>query len=356
MPGGLIGFLNLAGGACCSIGGLLALISVFKGREARLLSTATSVDSLADLHQLVGLVPLLIAVTGRVFADRTVKCELSDSEGAIVEYKEEQKSERRQSTYWYTDVVLLRDSLRETAWSLVDASGIKLPVVHGRMADGDVLQMSADVWVPSPQSGVIVAMAGQVMGNRPLGVRKVERFLPLGTVLTAVGELAAVPEQPGAFKGAVRSGGRVLVLREPAGGGAPFRLSHQPLPELIASLQDSSRTCANLARVLAIVGTGMLAVSFAHRLWVWHRQRKMHARVERARREREQARSAAGAGSGEGSGRPQLQQTTCVMCLDRECELVFRCGHLCVCSSCGANLRKCPLCRSNGAPIRVYLS
>lgn len=42
-----IAFLNWAGGVSCSIGGLLALVSWAKGKEARQLGAATSVDSLA---------------------------------------------------------------------------------------------------------------------------------------------------------------------------------------------------------------------------------------------------------------------------------------------------------------------
>ena len=191
----------------------------------------------------------------------------------------------------------------------------------------------------------------------------------------------------------------MYVLRPPAGGG-PFRLSRQPLPELIASLQvctcsaacrrvvctrlgrllqsawlrtltarrvppqDTSRQCSHLAGICTTVGASMLLMSLAHRLWVWHRTLKIQRRVERARRDRAAAAAAAAAGSNtataraeDGSAGSPLQQAVCVVCLERECEMVFRgCGHLCACGSCGAGLRRCPIRRSAGAPIRVYVA
>lgn len=39
---------------------------------------------------------------------------------------------------------LLRESVKETDWALVDGSRTELPVEGGRFADGDFLQMSGD--------------------------------------------------------------------------------------------------------------------------------------------------------------------------------------------------------------------
>lgn len=57
-------------------------------------------------------------------------------------------------------------------------------------------------------------------------------------------------------------------------------------------------------------------------------------------------------GGGDGGGRPS---GLCVVCLERETDTVFpACGHMCACSRCSAALRRCPICRSSGRPIRVY--
>lgn len=90
-------------------------------------------------------------------------------------------------------------------------------------------------------------------------------------------------------------------------------------------------------------------------------------RAEEARRRRAAAESAAGAEGGGGEAGPAggaeegeagagaAARAVCPICLEREVEMVFpSCGHLCVCSTCGAGLRRCPMCRSRGGPIRVY--
>lgn len=128
----LLPLLTWGGVASCSVGALLALVGVAKGRQARQLSTAVQVDSLAgkgsrrkdrrcllvrcrrglpypcsrahfpcphhcnallrhslsnltEMKQLWALVPILIAVTGRVLAPKPYRCEMSENEAAIVE-------------------------------------------------------------------------------------------------------------------------------------------------------------------------------------------------------------------------------------------------------------------------------
>ncbi len=59
--------------------------------------------------------------------------------------REERKSERRASgSVWVGDSQVLREAVRETEWSLGDASSTELPVEAGRRAEGDYLQMSGD--------------------------------------------------------------------------------------------------------------------------------------------------------------------------------------------------------------------
>lgn len=47
----------------------------------------------------------------------------------------------------------------------------------------------------------------------------------------------------------------------------------------------------------------------------------------------------------------------CVVCMTSGCGMVFAgCGHLCVCAACGPLLSRCPVCREDGAAIRVFLA
>uniref|UniRef100_UPI00358FE397 E3 ubiquitin-protein ligase LRSAM1 isoform X2 n=1 Tax=Myxine glutinosa TaxID=7769 RepID=UPI00358FE397 len=53
-----------------------------------------------------------------------------------------------------------------------------------------------------------------------------------------------------------------------------------------------------------------------------------------------------------------LSRSECVVCMDRETELVFLpCGHVCCCMQCAGSLRSCPLCRREvQSTIRLYRS
>ncbi|KAL4422883.1 hypothetical protein ABPG75_009080 [Micractinium tetrahymenae] len=382
----LLSFLSYGGVASCALGGLLALVGLAKGRQARQLGAAVPVDSLSDLKQLWALVPILVAVTGRVLAPKPYACEMSETEAAIVETREEKRSERRAGggETWVADSQLLRESMRETEWALADGSRVQLPVEGGRHADGDYLQMSGDQLIPAAQRHFTGRLAEEVLGARVLGVRQVERCLPVGTMLTAVGELNVAVEHPSAFKGAVRRGGKMLVLRPPRDG--PFVLSRQPLPELIASLQATSVACQQWATVFTAVGATMLVAAATQHAATWLRQRSIRRRVEKALRERRaaaaagggaeagaaQAAAAAGAGGLPGAAAPAgaapaaghdgggdtggaLAGGLCVVCLEHAPDMVFPgCGHLCACSGCGSGLARCPICRSRSRPIRVY--
>ena len=63
-----------------------------------------------------------------------------------------------------------------------DSSGVELPVVVGRRADGDYLQLSGDIWVEAKDSSLLGAVAGQVLGNRTLGTRTVRAVVSGGEV------------------------------------------------------------------------------------------------------------------------------------------------------------------------------
>lgn len=161
-----------------------------------------------DLKALAPLVPLVVAVTGRVWTARPLSCELSETAAAIVELQEERKGERRAGAVWVRQSEPVRTSVREAEWCLQEASGepgrqnepMQLPVLAGSSAHGDYLQSSGDVFVPAQGGGVMDALVGELAGHRHLGQRIRERALPVGTAITAVGELADVLDHPAAFE------------------------------------------------------------------------------------------------------------------------------------------------------------
>lgn len=73
-------------------------------------------------------------------------------------------------------------------------------------------------------------------GYRPLGVKKSERTLPVGSLITVVGELALSSDNPG-----------MLVLRKPQAGG-PFYITKQTPAELHALVSTITNTCKVRAR------------------------------------------------------------------------------------------------------------
>ncbi|KAL6786013.1 hypothetical protein ACKKBG_A01055 [Auxenochlorella protothecoides x Auxenochlorella symbiontica] len=362
LTGTALGVLTWGGGASCLFGGFLAVVAASKSRAAQDLGSVREVESLSDLKELASLVPLLVAVSGRVWCARPLTCELSDGEAAIVEIQEEKRTERRFGAVWVGETTPLRASVRETEWCLAEGeggAGAQVPVLGGAGARGDALQPTGDVFLPA-QEGALGALVGELAGHRALGTRVREAALAPGTQLAAVGELAAVAGRGGAFPRAVPAGdGRVLALRAPApGGGPPLLLSRLPLGELAAALAAEATACRRWAHGFALAGAAALAAAALVRLAAWRRRAAVRRRVEAARRARAAAAAAAaGAGDARGPSTTALPPSPCAVCLDADCAMVFpACGHLCVCEGCGAGLRRCPLCRTGGTPVKVYLS
>lgn len=200
-------FIAASGWTSIIIGGVLSIVANSKGKEARSLDGVTYIETLSELrHNLVAAVPLLVAIAGRAWSSQPVKCELSEGEGAIVEFREEKKVERRGSIVsggvWVADSELLRASVKECEWALADGSGpwaYHIPVIDGRKARGDFMQMSGDVLKPA-EKGLLDAVIESTVGYRNIGIRKSERFLPMGTAVTVVGEIVNIADHPGTFK------------------------------------------------------------------------------------------------------------------------------------------------------------
>lgn len=70
-------------------------------------------------------------------------------------------------------------------------------------------------------------------------MRRVERILPVGTVVTAVGELSTGSPRPGSGL----DGERCYILQKPRDFSIPFYITDRSLPEIIHGLSTISRFC-----------------------------------------------------------------------------------------------------------------
>lgn len=83
-----------------------------------------------------------------------------------------------------------------------------------------------------------------IMGWRVMGTNRTERVLPVGMVVTAIGEVSKVKDIGGHLEhsgGLLRHQGDVLVMRAPQHG--PFILSKRSLGSIVSSLNEVSRIC-----------------------------------------------------------------------------------------------------------------
>jgi E3 ubiquitin-protein ligase MUL1 len=150
----------------------------------------------------------------------------------------------------------------------------------------------------------------------------------------------------------------MLVLRPPRNG--PFLLSRKPLPELIASLQTSSKAYQHWAVAFTMLGVSLLAAAGTQHALIWTRQQRMRRAAEKALRQRAAAGggadvAAASDATADGEQDGGIARGLCVVCLERPCDTVFpACGHMCACSRCSGALPRCPICRSRAPAIRVY--
>lgn len=311
-----------------------------------------------------------MAVTGRVWAPKPLRCELSEGQGAIVVVLEERAGETRSNDAWLPDARALRQYTREVPWALADGSGpfaVHLPVQDGSRAaqNGGALALSADQFLPANE-GLVELVVSQLMGHRVLGFRRREHYLPQGAEVTVVGELdLAGASDAGSsvslFKAFKDEHGRALVLRAPT-ASAPFVISQHRLPRMLADAQRFSLVAGRLGSIFLITGGTMLLMSLHLRLRRARREAAASAAAAAARARREAARAAGGsATNGANEEEDGERRGICVACYENAARLVYpRCGHLCLCERCraalGSTAERCPICRERGPPIKVFLA
>eukprot|EP00850_Spirogloea_muscicola_P003327 SM000013S26496 [mRNA] locus=s13:708596:710620:+ [translate_table: standard] len=264
-------------------------------------------------------------------------------------------------------------ALNLTRGPVEDGTGRAL-VVGARGALGLELTVASEEFEESGRS-LVRGTLDYLQGLKMLGVKRVERLLPIGASLTVVGE--ALKDD----RGAVR-------LQRPQRG--PFHVSPKSLDQLIATLGKWSRCYNWLSVACTVLGLYALAAQAVHRLLERRRMAVLHQRVIEAaagraaslsllprssQTEEEGTRAAATApagaaeahqsvaadevkadsgGGGWGAVPPAsgvgsnggVTPDLCVICLEQRYNaVIIPCGHMCCCIGCTSHLSQCPLCR-----------
>eukprot|EP00850_Spirogloea_muscicola_P008424 SM000045S16169 [mRNA] locus=s45:82592:84577:- [translate_table: standard] len=351
-----------------------------------------------------GGVPVLVTVAGRVGAEHPITSHLGSLRGVILEETASPALPLLRSTC--TSTAASAALLTAAATGNGGAGGAALPqaqrrgvvgaglrahaldltrgpvedgtgralVVGARGALGLELTVASEEFEESGRS-LVRGTLDYLQGLKMLGVKRVERLLPIGTSLTVVGE--ALKDD----RGAVR-------LQRPQRG--PFHVSPKSLDQLIATLGKWSRCYNWLSVACTVLGLYALAAQAVHQLLERRRMAVLHQRVIEAaagraaslslpprssQTEEEGTRAAATApagaaeahqsvaadevkadssGGGRGAAPPASSVGSnggatpdlCVICLEQRYNaVIIPCGHMCCCIGCTSHLSQCPLCR-----------
>ncbi|KAF6256476.1 hypothetical protein COO60DRAFT_1529374 [Scenedesmus sp. NREL 46B-D3] len=361
-------YLSIPGALCVVAGGWLYLAGQLCNEEARRVSQAYVLDSLSDARKLETLLPMLVALRGRVDSPDPKQCELSDRKCVIHEVREE-------------DIMLVkgptgaperkpfdtRHECSEREWFVADDSGCQVKVVRGREANPSelaaVLESQQEYNDRRDGRQSTLQTVGQIItGGRHEGHRKTEKFLPVGAVITVVGELA---------RNSIDSSWlQRYLLRPPAPHGSPFFISNKSIAELHVALARRAGVYTRLAWWLGGVGSLLLVRKAAKHAYVRYKEHQARERVRKALARTARgsssnaadpatsstAAAAAGLDAAE-SGLGGRDSGMCVVCLSAPSEMVYvRCGHMCCCVACSQALgaRRCPVCRAEGNVIKVF--
>lgn len=335
--------LSWGGITLCLSGAALYCLSWNTGRDATALRSVKRVNQLKDLAILLESacksLPLVVTIAGRVGSDTPISCEHSSLRGVILEEIAEQHFlKHNESGSWIQDSALMLAMSKEVPWYLEDGTG-RIFIVGARGSSGLDLTVASEVFEESGRS-LVRGTLDYLQGLKMLGVKRVERVLPVGTALTVVGE--AVQDDLGMVR-----------IQKPHKG--PFYVSPKSIDELIAHLGKWSRWYKYMSLGFTVFGI-YLMTSHAIKYFLERRRRAMlHRRVMEAAAQRHERRDQEGEGKatasyieddGSSSKRGSIVPDLCVICLEQEYNAVFiPCGHMCSCTSCSTQLLNCPLCR-----------
>jgi len=290
-------------------------------------STAAILDTASKV------LPLVVAVSGRVSSDTPLICQQSGMRGVIVEETAEQHFlKHNDAGSWIQDSAVMLSVSKEVPWYLDDGTG-RVYVVGARSAAGLILTVASEVFEESGRT-LVRGTLDYLQGLKMLGVKRTERVLPTGTSLTVVGE-------------AIRDDVGTIRIQRPHKG--PFYVSPKSIDQLIMNLGKWAKLYRLASMGFATFGVFLLAKRAIQHFLERKRRHELQKRVLNAAAQR-QAREAEGSnGSSDtepNSKKDQLVLDICVICLEQEYNAVFvPCGHMCCCMACSSHLTNCPLCR-----------
>ncbi|CAH9102848.1 unnamed protein product [Cuscuta europaea] len=322
------------GVTCCLSAAALYVLGRSSGRDADALKSVTRVNHLKDLAQLFDtaskVLPLVVTISGRVSSDTPISCN-SGLRGVIVEETAEQHFlKHNDAGSWIQDSAVMLSMCKEVPWYLDDGTGRAL-VVGARGATGLVLTVGSEVFEEAGRS-IGRGMLDYLQGLKMLGVKRVERVLPVGIPLTVVGE-------------AVRDDIGTIRIQKPSKG--PFYVSPKTIDQLVNNLGRWARWYKYASMGFTVFGVYLLAKHafqyiMGRRRRLEYRNRVRAAAAKRPGQEDEGARVESGSNNKNDGLTPDL----CVICLVEEYNSVFLdCGHMCCCLACSSHLTHCPLCR-----------
>ncbi|XP_034227700.1 E3 ubiquitin-protein ligase SP1-like isoform X2 [Prunus dulcis] len=306
--------LPWGGLSCCLSAAALYLLGRSSGRDADILKSATRINQLKELAKLLDsecILPLVVAISGRVSSETPITCEFTGLRGVVVEETAEQHFlKHNDAGSWIQDSALMLSMSKEVPWYLDDGTG-RVHVVGARGATGFVLPVASEM----------------------LGVKRIERVLPTGTSLSVVGE--AVKDDIGTIR-----------IQRPHKG--PFYVSPKTIDQLIANLGKWARWYKYASLGLTVFGVYLVAKHsvqyILERRRRWELQRRVLAAA--AKRSGEDNEGSNEKDDNVLDGSKRLMPDLCVICLEHEYNAVFvPCGHMCCCTTCSLHLTSCPLCR-----------
>ncbi|CAK8572896.1 unnamed protein product [Lathyrus sativus] len=320
--------------SCCFSAAALYFLGRANSRDAEMLKSVSRVNQLIELAKLLDeeIRPLVVAISGRVGSETPINCESSGLRGVIVEETAEQHFlKHNENGSWIQDSALMLSMSKEVPWYLDDGTD-RVRVVGARDATGFVLPVGSEAFEESGRS-LARGTLDYLQGLKLLGVKKIERILPVGTSLTVVGE--AAKDDVGTIR-----------IQRPTKG--PFYVSPKTIDELIANLGKWARWYKFASMGLTVFGVYLIANHAIRYIMEKRHRNEIQKRVLAAA-----AKMSGQDNGGEiadnlsvGAKRERTMPDLCVICLEQEYNSVFvPCGHMCCCTACSSHLTSCPLCR-----------